>query len=122
EGGRGRYNVADACAEVLDAWVDGREWLIVHVETECKAPCIENLRGLAHLVIASALHVAKQALEPEAAIEAGPARQLHRALHRSDGGVGDEGAPDKDLAGRLGVHRALRRGVEHVTERQSRGR
>src|SRR5436309_15622971 len=94
----------------------------VHIETEGESTGIEELRWLPHLVIARTLTVPEEALEPEAAIEPGAARDLHGSLHRLDNGASHEGAPDQDLAGRIDPHRAALPGVEHVTERDLRGR
>src|SRR5206468_10304005 len=73
----------------------------VHIETEGQSTRIEDLRGLPHLMVARTLNVPEEALEPEAAIEPGAARDLHGSLHRLDDGASHKGAPDQDLAGRL---------------------
>ena len=73
-------------------------------------------------MVASALHVSKETLEPKRPEERGSAGDFHRSLHRLDGGMRGEGAPDQNLAGRLGSHGTKGRGVEHVTEPEPRGR
>src|SRR5206468_11235560 len=78
----------------------------VHIETEGESTGIEDLRWLPHLVISRTLNVPEEALEREAAIEPGAARDLHGSLHRLHTAASHEGAPDQDLAGRLDPHRA----------------
>src|SRR5215470_775607 len=67
---------------------------LVGIETERQAPGVSPLPGATQGVVARALHVAEQPLEPGASKEPGATGHLHRSLGRAQRGPSRQRAPD----------------------------